>query len=370
MRAAENSWNVCKFCFNTVFGSSASLAILHSWPRSYPLRFLRLLFFLIQFDKKKLSQSAAKPPPFFLKKKNGEDGDQGRGFIRKQTRPNRTALDYKGQEGKEVVFCVRGKAAAAKTSTPPISGSPRAARAALVDKRAKDVHTYGNNNELERTFLVECEERMQARGAAADDFVILSDFALADCLSGARFLTCKCRPRPRRPRRRSNRYLFNKSAAILACSWCSGSSTSNARGSLTARGSTRERARLLFDSRQSEDRNRRRLPREEPDMDAMLTYLFESDLKPHIQLTTEDAARANLKGLKIKKNSSPSSSSSARSQERTSGRASRATCLTSCASSTTCDPQQHKSCYPKGMHAGCSAQISAKLPGQILTANG
>jgi len=29
----------------------------------------------------------------------------------------------------------------------------------------------------------------------------------------------------------------------------------------------------------------------------MLTYLFESDLKPHIQLTTEDAARTNIKCL-------------------------------------------------------------------------
>ena len=36
-------------------------------------------------------------------------------------------------------------------------------------------------------------------------------------------------------------------------------------------------------------------------MDAMLTYLFESDLKPHIQLTTEDAARANLKCLQHQK---------------------------------------------------------------------
>ena len=36
-------------------------------------------------------------------------------------------------------------------------------------------------------------------------------------------------------------------------------------------------------------------------MDAMLTYLFESDLKPHIQLTTEDAARANLKNLQSPK---------------------------------------------------------------------
>ena len=56
------------------------------------------------------------------------------------------------------------------------------ARAALADKRAKDVHTHGNSNEQERAFLVECEERMRARGAAADDFVILNDFTLADCL--------------------------------------------------------------------------------------------------------------------------------------------------------------------------------------------
>ena len=104
------------------------------------------------------------------------------------------------------------------------------ARAALADKRSKDVHTHGNSCEQERAFRG-VRGRMRARGAADDDFVILNDFTLADCLVGAlSYLQVQAKTTGTKTKGK-NGYLFAKVRGYPGMLWCSGSSTSNARGS-------------------------------------------------------------------------------------------------------------------------------------------
>ena len=179
------------------------------------------------------------------------------------------------------------------------------ARAALADKRSKDVHTHGNSCEQERAFLVECEARMRARGAADDDFVILNDFTLADCLVRRAVSYLQVQAKTTATKKKGhNGYEFQQVRGypgMLVVFWVV----------------DLQRAWIFdgtwLDAREGKTQNYRLTPGSQKSetvdgclaknltMDAMLTYLFESDLKPHIQLTTEDAARANIKSLNHQK---------------------------------------------------------------------
>ena len=222
-----------------------------------------------------------------------------------KTKPYRIQIT-KDNKVKTLYFASEEDAAAAKDKHAADQRiAKEQARAALADKRAKDVHTYGNSNEQERAFLVECEERMRARGASDDDFVVLNDFTLADCLVRRALFYLQVQAKTTATQKKgTNAYEFQqvrgypgmlvvfwvvdlKRAWIFDGTW------------LDAREGKTQNYGLTPGSQKTETVDG--CLAKNLTMDAMLTYLFESDLKPHIQLMTEDAARANLKGLNHQK---------------------------------------------------------------------
>ena len=212
----------------------------------------------------------------------------------------------KNKKTKTLLFASEEEAAAAKHKhIADKRFAKEQARAALADKRAKDVQKNGNSCEQERAFLVECEERMRARGAADDAFVVLNDFTHADCLIRRALSYLQVQAKTTATKMKGqNGYLFSKVRGypgMLVVFWVV----------------DLQRAWIFdgtwLDARKGKTQNYYVTPGSQKSetvdgclatnltMDAMLTYLFESDLKPHIQLTTEDAARANIKGLNHQK---------------------------------------------------------------------
>ena len=234
-------------------------------------------------------------------------GTKGVLFDSKKHKTNPYCIQItKDKKKKDLFFASEEEAAAAKhKNAADIRVAKEQARAALADKRAKDVHTNGNGCEQERAFLVECEERMRARGAAADDFVILNDFTHADCLVRRALSYMQVQAKTTATKvKGENGYLFGHVRGYL--------------GMLVVFWVVDLQRAWIFDgtwldAREGKTQNYHLTPGSQKTetvdgclaknltMDAMLTYLFESDLKPHIQLTTEDAARANIKSIKHQK---------------------------------------------------------------------
>ena len=276
----------------------------------------------------------------------------------------------KDKKRKNLYFASEEEAAAAKDKHAADKRiAKEQARAALADKRAKDVHTYGNGCEQERAFLVECEERMRARGAAADDFVILNDFTLADCLvrRALSYLQVQAKTTATKVKGQ-NGYLFQQVRGYL--------------GMLVVFWVVDLQRAWIFDgtwldAREGKTQNYHLTPGSQKTetvdgclaknltMDAMLTYLFESDLKPHIQFTTEDAARANIKGLQNQKEffaiqqfkrAFPGTYEWPRKQGDVFD-------LVRVVEDVQIR-QQHKSCHPLAMHAGLSCPQLGKSAGK------
>jgi len=235
----------------------------------------------------------------------GKTGTKGVVFDPKthRTKPYYIKI-VKNKKAKNLYFASEEEAEAAKHKhAAEIRVAKEQARAALADKRAKDVHTHGNSCEQERAFLVECEERMRARGAADDDFVILNDFTLADCLVRRAISYLQVQAKTTATKKKGhNGYEFQKVRGypgMLVVFW-----VVDLQRAWIFDGTwldTRKGKSYYFTPGSQKSETVDGCLAKNLTMDAMLTYLFESDLKPHIQLTTEDAARANIKGLNHQK---------------------------------------------------------------------